>query len=228
MEIFDSYVQIKYLQRSDRALKNVRCVFTLRPDWLELNPLFARNFQSRDLILIGHLIGTHHLPVNIWPQVVFMIKKKWFYVRVLAIGRGRDKGINMARIPSIITSRGEETFYGWVCDKHFISGKAAKLWERYDPDWVLTQNLGGQKCGSVEELQVDLEVATKRDERARGRDLKRVAGERERQLREEIESKKQKLDKPGEKVIDISFDVESAVGTKLSKTGFVLHLLRSK
>ena len=31
-------------------------------------------FQSRDLILISRHIGTHHLPVNIWPEVVFMIK----------------------------------------------------------------------------------------------------------------------------------------------------------
>ena len=63
------------------------------------------------------------------------------------------------------------------------------------------------------------------DQRARCRS---VAGERERQLREEIGFKKQKFDEPREKVIDISFDVESAVGTKLSNTSFVLHLLRSK
>ena len=86
-----------------------------------------------------------------------------------------------------------------VCGKHFISGKAAKLWDRYDPDWVPTQNLSNQKCGSVEKLQSDLEVPTKRDERARGRELKRVAGERQRKPREEIEFKKQILDEPGEK-----------------------------
>ena len=77
-------------------------------------------------------------------------------------------------------------------------------------------------------LSADLEVAAKRDERARGRELKRVAGERERQLWEEIESNKQIIDEPGVKVIDISFDVESAVVTKLSSTDFVLYLLRSK
>ena len=58
--------------------------------------------------------------------------------------------------------------------------------------------------------------------------MKRIAGERERPLWEEIESKKQIIDEPGVKVIDISFDFESVVGTKLSNTGFVLHLLRSK
>ena len=105
---------------------------------------------------------------------------------------------------------------GCVCGKHFISGKVAKLWDRYDPDWVPTQNLGHQK------------VATLRDERARGRELKRVPGERERHLRDELKSNKQKLDEPGEKVIDSSFDIESAVRTKLSNRGFLLHLLRSK
>ena len=52
--------------------------------------------------------------------------------------------------------------------------------------------------------------------------------ERERHLRDELKSKKQKLDEPGEKVIDSSFDIESAVRTKLSNRGFLLHLLRSK
>ena len=59
---------------------------------------------------------------------------------------GRDKGINMARIPSIIhyysTRRSTETFHDRVCSKHFTSGKAVKLWDRYDPDLVPTQNLG--------------------------------------------------------------------------------------
>ena len=137
----------------------------------------------------------------------------------------------MARIPSIITSRREEV------RKLSTAGSVVNI---LSPEkrlncgivtiqiWFLLENLGHQKCGSVKKLQADLEVATKRDERARGRELKRVAGERERQLWEEIESKKQIIDEPGVKVIDISFDVVSVVGTKLSNTGFVLHLLRSK
>ena len=86
------------------------------------------------------------------------------------------------------------------------------MWSRYDSDWFPTQNLGHQSCGSVEKLC----------------QLKHVAGERERQLGEEIESKKQKLYEPGENVIENSFDVESAVGTMPNNTGFVSHLLRSK
>ena len=71
----------------------------------------------------------------------------------------RDKGVYMARIPSVVTNQGEETRilseerrkkwisaisrkdltdsileHGRVCGRHFISGKAAKLWARYGPD----------------------------------------------------------------------------------------------
>ena len=95
----------------------------------------------------------------------------------------RDKGIYMARVPSVITNQGEEIRnlseerrnkwisaisrkdltnsildHGRVCGRHFISGKAAKLCDRYDPDWIPTQNLGHDKCDSVEKLQADLEA----------------------------------------------------------------------
>ena len=108
----------------------------------------------------------------------------------------RDKGVSMARIPSVITNQGEEVRklseerrnkwisaisredltdtileHGRVCGKHFISGEAAKLWDRYDPDWIPTQNLGHAKCDSAEKLQADLEAAAKRDERARDETL---------------------------------------------------------
>ena len=92
----------------------------------------------------------------------------------------------------------------------------AKLWERYDPDQVPTQNLGHKKCDSGEKLQ-NLEAAAKRDERARDRELKRrVAVEREieKQLREEIKRKKQKLNESGERVMDISFDLESVMNVE--------------
>ena len=92
----------------------------------------------------------------------------------------------------------------------------AKLWERYDPDQVPTQNLGHKKCDSGEKLQ-NLEAAAKRDERARDRELKRrVAVEREieKQLREEIKRKKQTLNESGERVMDISFDLESVMNVE--------------
>ncbi len=148
----------------------------------------------------------------------------------------RDKGVHMARIPTVIANQGEKIRklseerrnkwisaisrkdltdrildHGRVCGKHFISGKAAKLWDRYDPDWIPTQNLGHNKFDSAQEIQVELEAAAKRDERARDRELKRVATERERRLREEINAKKQKIDEPGQKIMDISFDIDSSM-----------------
>ncbi|PFX16143.1 hypothetical protein AWC38_SpisGene19597 [Stylophora pistillata] len=148
----------------------------------------------------------------------------------------RDKGVYMARIPSVVTNQGDEIRilseerrkkwisaisrkdltdsileHGRVCGRHFISGKAAKVWDRYDPDWIPTQNLGHNKCDAAEKLQADLEAAGKRDERVRDREMKRVAAENEKRLREEIEAKRQKIDEPGEKVSDISFNLDSAM-----------------
>lgn len=110
--------------------------------------------------------------------------------------------------------------HGQVCGKHFTSGEAAKLWDRYDPDWVPTQNLGHGKRDSAGKLQANLEAAVKRDEKARDRELNRIPAGHER-LREEIKSKKQKLNEPGEKVMDISFDLVPAmeVETQSSEMG---------
>ena len=148
----------------------------------------------------------------------------------------RDKGVYMARIPSVVTNQGDEIRilseerrkkwisaisrkdltdsileHGRVCGRHFISGKAAKLWDRYDPDWIPTQNLGHNKCDATEKLQADLEAAGKQDERVRDHEMKRVAAENEKQLREEIEAKRQKIGEPGEKVSNISFNLDSAL-----------------
>ena len=142
----------------------------------------------------------------------------------------------MARIPSVVTNQGDEIRilseerrkkwisaisrkdltdsileHGRVCGRHFISGKAAKLWDRYDPDWIPTQNLGHNKCDATEKLQADLEAAGKQDERVRDHEMNRVAAENEKRLREEIEAKRQKIGEPGEKVSDISFNLDSAM-----------------
>ena len=56
--------------------------------------------------------------------------------------------------------------------------------------WTTLQNLGHNKCDAAEKLQADLEAARKRDERVRDREMKRVATENEKRLREEIEAKR--------------------------------------
>ena len=73
-------------------------------------------------------------------------------------------------------------------------------------------NLSHEKCDSAEKLQGSLEAAAKRDERTRDRELKSIAAE--------IESKKQKLNDPGEKVMDISLNLDLAmeVDTQSSET----------
>ena len=185
-------------------------------------------FQSRDFILNGRHIGAHRLPVNIWPEVVFMIKKMVLYA-ICSCGTrsGRDKGINMARIPSIIhyysTRRSTETFHDRVCSKHFISGKAVKLWDRYDPD--LVRSLEMWFCQKASSQSWSCHQVRRKSQRSLCETScwwtwKAAMG------RNRVQ--KQIIDEPGVKVIDISFDFESVVGTKLSNTGFVLHLLRSK
>ena len=80
---------------------------------------------------------------------------------------GRDKGIDLARVPTVVRNQGEEAEIlsqerrsRWisaiskadltneilhkdgVCGKHFVSGQAAKAWDRHNVDWVPTLNLG--------------------------------------------------------------------------------------
>ena len=83
---------------------------------------------------------------------------------------GRDKGIYFAHVPTVFTNQGEEAEIlsqerrsRWisaissadltdeilnndcVCGRHFVSGQAAKAWDRYNVDWVPTLNLGHDK-----------------------------------------------------------------------------------
>ena len=142
----------------------------------------------------------------------------------------RDKGINFARVPSIITNQGEEAEEPsrerrsrWisaisradlteqilandrVCGRHFVSGKAAKGWDRYNVDWVPTLNLGHEKNTEKK----DLEQASQRAQRANEKERKRKEQqERERLLAEEIVAKKLRLNEAGESVSDICFEEE--------------------
>ena len=99
----------------------------------------------------------------------------------------RDRGLYFAKVPSIIAKQGkeardlsEERRSRWilaisrddltdailendrVCEKHFVSGRAAKPWDKFNVDWVPTLNLGHNKKTS----RTDREQAAKRSERA--------------------------------------------------------------
>ena len=141
---------------------------------------------------------------------------------------GRDKCIYFARVPLVVSNQGEqaeelsrERRLRWiraisrddltdeilnndrVCAKHFVSGKAAKSWDKYNVDWVPTLNLGHAKKSTGN----NLEKAAERGQRANEREQKRKAQrEREQMLLEEIAAKKQRLNDPGEPIADISFD----------------------
>ena len=84
---------------------------------------------------------------------------------------GGDKGLYFARLPSVVTNQGEEAQElskerrsGWisaishddlteeilendrVCEKHFVSGRGAKSWDKYNIAWVPTLLLGHKKA----------------------------------------------------------------------------------
>ena len=85
--------------------------------------------------------------------------------------------------------------HGRDCGKHFISGEAAKLWDRNDPcDWVPTPNLGLEKCDPAKQLPANLEAVVKEYERA---ERSRADTEHVRRRREKIESKKPNVYEPG-------------------------------
>ena len=143
---------------------------------------------------------------------------------------GRDKGLYFARVPSVVTNQGEEAQKlseerrsRWisaisrddlteeilendrVCEKHFVSGRAAKSWDKFNIDWVPTLLLGHKKATDRADHK---EAAAKRSERARERELvKKPAFEkRERELELERTAKRQKLNEPGEQVSNLSFE----------------------
>ena len=143
---------------------------------------------------------------------------------------GRDKGLYFAGVPSVVTNQGEEAQElskerrsRWisaisrddlteeilendrVCEKHFVSGRAAKSWDKYNIDCVPTLLLGHKKATDRAHHN---EAAAKRSERARERELvkKPAFKKRERELELERAAKRQKLDEPGEHVsISLTF-----------------------
>ena len=142
---------------------------------------------------------------------------------------GRD-GIYFARVPSVVTNQGEEAeilsqerrsrwisaisradltdeilYNDRVCGRHFVSGQAAKAWDRYNVDWVPTLNLGHDK--KID--KTNLKQASQRGQRASEKERKRKEQqERERALAEEIAAKKRRLNEPGGQVSDIPFENE--------------------
>jgi len=124
----------------------------------------------------------------------------------------RDKHLHFVRVPSVVTNQGEEAEKlsferrsRWisaisrvdltenilpndhVCSQHFVSGGAAKSWDKYNVDWLPTLNLGHKK--NVEKR--NMEQVSQRGERANDKEKKRKEyEEREHKLPKEIAAKK--------------------------------------
>ena len=136
--------------------------------------------------------------------------------------RGDKEKTRFFRVPRVITNQGEffeeltSTRRRWwisaisrddltevilendrVCSKHFVSGEPAEEWDRFNVDWIPTQNLGHTK------LQVDHEKVAERANRATLRRKRRQD-----QIEIEVADKARKINVPGKPVEEIFPDVQ--------------------
>ena len=137
---------------------------------------------------------------------------------------GRDSDVSFYRVPTIDTYHGEEAEMlsterrtRWiaaisrddltekiltndrVCSRHFVSGRPAKNWDKFNVDWVPTLNLGHSK-----RIEKDDQIAAQdRAERAKVRRKKKA--EQEASLQQEIETKKLRLNDSGATVSSLTF-----------------------
>ncbi|XP_066265852.1 uncharacterized protein [Branchiostoma lanceolatum] len=117
----------------------------------------------------------------------------------------KKEGIGFYSIPKVVTGQGEdheklteERRRLWisaisradtetknilqserVCGRHFISGKAAPVWDRHNPDWVPTLNLGRTDYRGEAATEKKQKEAGARAKRATGRKKKRGAEQHE-------------------------------------------------
>lgn len=150
-------------------------------------------------------------------------------VHCIVVGCGCKSGkhpVKFASIPSIITHQGEEheeltreRRRRWisavsrddtdsknilqserVCGRHFVTGKAAASWDKYNIDWVPTLNLGKTEYKGTERREKQLMEAEARSERSKARKKSAL-------IQQEIEAtKKRKLiNQSGNRVLNIDF-----------------------
>ncbi|KAI8519773.1 hypothetical protein Bbelb_030300 [Branchiostoma belcheri] len=113
----------------------------------------------------------------------------------------KKEGIHFACVPKVVTNQGEEhekltqeRRRLWisaisrddtttkkilqterVCGRHFVSGKAAAVWDRHNVDWVPTLNLGRKDYRDKDAKGRQQKEAKARAERAKERRKKRIA-----------------------------------------------------
>ena len=134
----------------------------------------------------------------------------------------RDKVISFFRVLSVITNQGEqqeeltaERRMRWisaisrdkmsdkilendsVCSRHFVSGRPAALWDKYNTDWVPTLHLGHTKSKVV-----DHETRVSRAERSKAR------AKRANEIQEqEATEKRKRMNEPGEPISSVYYGV---------------------
>lgn len=95
-----------------------------------------------------------------------------------------------------------------MCGKHFVSGKAAKLWDKFNVDWVPTLNIGHNKKTD----HTDRDQAAKRSERVRECELvkKPAFAKRAKERESEREKRLFKVNKSGHHILEVNFKVSEA------------------
>ena len=93
-----------------------------------------------------------------------------------------------------------------VCDRHFVSEKAAAVWDKHNIDWVPTLNLGKRDYKGNERKEQTQKAAEKRAKRAKERRKRSI----ERQ-EVEVAEKRKHLNVSGDRVVDIHFTETSTI-----------------
>ena len=115
-------------------------------------------------------------------------------VHYIVVGCGRKSGKNNAKfskIPKVVSNQGEEweeltreRRNRWisavsrgntaekdileserVCDRHFVSGKAAATWDKHNIDWIPTLHLGKTEYKVNEQKEKEQKASEERAER---------------------------------------------------------------
>ena len=148
---------------------------------------------------------------------------------------GNKEGISLFRIPIVVDKNGEsykrlteDRRNAWISQisrddtkwkdilkservwgRHFVSGKPALLWYRYNVDWKPTLNLGKKDYSK----EPDLQAAAARADRAKDRDQARQSlleqQQREHEAARERAAKRRKLNESGQQVSKIDFAASS-------------------
>ena len=96
-----------------------------------------------------------------------------------------------------------------VCGRHFVSGKPALLWERYNVDWKPTINLGKEDYSKEPDLQAEAARADRAKDRDQARQSLLEKQQREHEAARERAAKRRKLKESGQQVSTIDFAASS-------------------